>query len=172
MRPTTRRRVSLLLAITVTLGLFWQFFGSREAPPLDLNDLPRTPPSPEKLANIVEAYSAEKDFQNIIGISPVVIFSKSYCPHSKKAKHILLDLYDIKPEPHVVEIDLHEHGPELQAYIGEQTSRRTVPNVLVSKTSRGGGQEMQDLHENGVLISRFEEWGPSNLHVKAKLSPE
>lgn len=87
----------------------------------------------------------------------VIIFSKSYCPHSKKAKHILLEKYKIVPEPFVVELDLHTHGPQLQAVLKHMTGRRTVPNVLLVGKSIGGGDEMEELDETDTLASKFKE---------------
>lgn len=165
MRITTRRRLSIALAIVVSLGLFWHLVQPVGSPPVNLEDLTSPPPQQEMLST-EDTYSPAKDFEQILNGPPVIIFSKSYCPYSKKAKHILLDLYSIQPEPKIVEIDLHPHGAELQAHIGETTGRRTVPNVLVSKQSRGGGDDMQLLHDTGVLVSRFEEWGSPNLIVK------
>lgn len=116
-------------------------------------------------------YDPAVDLHNILNqrpYSPVVIFSKSYCGFSKKAKTILLDKYSISPEPHVVELDLHEHGPELQAHLHSVTGRRTVPNVLVLGKSHGGGDDMEQLHSSGKLIDAFENWAEGNLKVTKK----
>lgn len=93
----------------------------------------------------------------ITNLAIVIIFSKSYCPHSKKAKHILLEKYKIVPEPYVVELDLHQHGPQLQAVLKHMTGRRTVPNVLLIGKSIGGGDEMEELDETDTLTSMFKE---------------
>jgi glutaredoxin len=95
----------------------------------------------------------------------VIIFSKTYCPHSKKAKHILLDLYAITPPPVVVELDTHEQGAELQAALAQTTKRRTVPNVLVNGMSIGGGDEVEALHLSNGLIQRIQELGGSRVQV-------
>lgn len=97
----------------------------------------------------------------------MIIFSKSYCPHSKYAKDLLMGEYQINPRPMVVELDKHPHGPELQAYIGEVTGRRTVPNVHIMGTSRGGGDEFRALHQSNNLVSTVESWaGNKALTVK------
>ena len=85
----------------------------------------------------------------------VIIFSKSYCPFSKKAKDILLNKYDITPAPYIVELDLHDIGPALQAELGSVTGRRTVPNILVNGKSIGGGDDIQSLHEDGKLVDKI-----------------
>ena len=87
--------------------------------------------------------------------STVVIFSKSYCPFSRKAKTVLLEKYSIVPAPFVVELDQHPLGPQLQSLLGENTGRRTVPNVLVNGRSIGGGDDIVALDEHDELASRL-----------------
>jgi glutaredoxin len=43
----------------------------------------------------------------MFGSATVIIFSKSYCPFSAKAKRILVEKYSIVPAPFVVELDQH-----------------------------------------------------------------
>jgi glutaredoxin len=93
----------------------------------------------------------------------VIIFSKSYCPYSKKAKHILLEKYRILPEPHVVELDLHPLGPKLQALLAHMTGRRTVPNILLIGKSIGGGDDMEELDQTDTLASKFKEVGGTRI---------
>lgn len=54
----------------------------------------------------------------------VIIFSKSYCTFSTKAKRILLEKYTIIPEPYVVELNEHPFGQGLQAHIAKSTERK------------------------------------------------
>lgn len=93
----------------------------------------------------------------ILSRSPVTIFSKTYCPHSAKAKHILLEAYSILPAPHVVELDIHPDGPALQGLLMKTTGRRTVPNVLVNGKSIGGGDETALLWKSGELPARIKQ---------------
>lgn len=99
-----------------------------------------------------EEHEVEVELNAILKKSPIIIFSKTYCPHSKRAKHILLDLYKIVPAPYVVELDEHPLGPRLQATLGQSTGRRTVPNILITGKSVGGGDEIAALHESGKLL--------------------
>lgn len=92
-------------------------------------------------------------------MSLVIVFSKSYCPFSAKAKSILLDKYSIVPAPYVVELDHHPLGKRLQAVLGENTGRRTVPNVLVNGKSIGGGDDVGALDENDGLASTLKGLG-------------
>src|ERR1700744_930126 len=93
---------------------------------------------------------------NIANLSSVIIFSKSYCPFSKKAKNILLNKYDILPAPYVVELDIHELGRALQRQLEKNTGRPTVPNILVNGISIGGGDDVEELHNTGTLIQKIE----------------
>lgn len=95
----------------------------------------------------------------------MIIFSKTYCPHSKKAKNILLDLYTITPSPYVVELDTHEQGAGLQEALAQTTGRKTVPNVLVNGKSIGGGDEIEALHLSNGLIQRIQELGGSRVQM-------
>ncbi|KAI6904780.1 hypothetical protein KC318_g6271 [Hortaea werneckii] len=99
-----------------------------------------------------EDHAVETELNDILKKGPIIIFSKSFCPFSKKAKHILLDMYNITPAPYVVELDQHELGPGLQATLQKSTGRRTVPNVLINGKSIGGGDDIAALHQEGKLI--------------------
>ncbi|KAL4905707.1 hypothetical protein BDW74DRAFT_151863 [Aspergillus multicolor] len=102
-----------------------------------------------------EQKETKAELNDILKRSPIIIFSKSYCPYSKKAKTILLDRYSIVPTPFVVELDQHPLGPQLQSLLGENTGRRTVPNVLVNGRSIGGGDDIVALDEHDELASRL-----------------
>jgi glutaredoxin len=97
----------------------------------------------------------------------VIIFSKTYCPYSRKAKSILLNKYDINPAPHVVELDIHELGPALQDQLSKTTNRRTVPNILVNGVSIGGGDDIEELHVAGKLIEKIESLAGKKVQIKA-----
>lgn len=59
----------------------------------------------------------------------------------------------------MVELDQHPLGPQLQALLGENTGRRTVPNVLVSGRSIGGGDDVAALDEKDELASTLKSYG-------------
>jgi glutaredoxin len=101
----------------------------------------------------------ETELNDILKKGPIIIFSKSYCPFSKKAKHILLDLYTITPPPYVVELDQHELGPGLQGALQKMTGRRTVPNVLINGKSIGGGDDVEALHTEGKIVETVKSMG-------------
>lgn len=96
----------------------------------------------------------------------VLIFSKSYCPHSKKAKGILLEKYSIDPAPYVVELDLHPLGPKIQDRLEILTGRRTVPNIMVHGKSIGGGDEISALHNQNELAETIKTYGGKSVTVR------
>lgn len=112
----------------------------------------------------------------------MVIFSKSYCPHSKRAKHLLLEVYKILPKPVVIELDQlnspvdslkHDEndeyhkktvGAEMQELLTELTGRRTVPNIVVGgKHSIGGNDNIWMMHESGTLQEEILKFGGKKI---------
>ncbi|CAK9441760.1 uncharacterized protein LODBEIA_P56280 [Lodderomyces beijingensis] len=118
-------------------------------------------------------YDPAAELIKIRSLSPMTIFSKSYCPYSKKLKKLLLEKYEILPAPNVVELDFHEHGTELQNYLLEKSGRRTVPNVLVGQSfeSRGGADDFEEYHRKGEIISVLTDWGQGRIQVVKKDTP-
>ncbi|KAI9860348.1 MAG: hypothetical protein M1824_003123 [Vezdaea acicularis] len=110
-----------------------------------------------------EEHRTAAELNSILKKSPVIIFSKSYCPHSTKAKHILLDRYNIRPTPFVVELDQHPLGPLLQRLLAKRTGRATVPNVLVQGVSLGGGDDIAELDHEGKLEEKIRKAGGTRM---------
>lgn len=104
------------------------------------------------------SFNPKNAYEQILSKSPVVIFSKSYCPFSKKLKNLLKTEYNITPEPVIIELDDHENGKELQNHVGKETGRFTVPNFIVKGTSRGGADDIVALHDNDELVDLFHNW--------------
>ena len=101
----------------------------------------------------------------------MIIFSKSYCPYSKRAKGILLEKYSIDPPPYVVELDEHPLGAKIQARLADLTGRRTVPNIMVNEKSIGGGDEISELDGRKTLIDKFKSvMGSKRLTMKERFS--
>ena len=125
---------------------------------------------------------ARVELQSILKKSPIIIFSKSFCPHSKKAKRILLEKYDIVPKPYVVELDKMMEkipkykganvededetvllGKKVQDLLYTLTGRRTVPNIMISAQSMGGGDEVGNLDLEGGLEERIKKMGGKRI---------
>ncbi|KFY65589.1 hypothetical protein V497_01362 [Pseudogymnoascus sp. VKM F-4516 (FW-969)] len=121
---------------------------------------------PEKPDESDEAVTAEMN--SILKMSPIIIFSKSYCGFSRKAKSILLTKYTITPTPYVVELDKHPLGPALQARLATMTGRKTVPNVLVKGKSIGGGDDIVALDEMKKLEEKVMGLGGKGVSVSLR----
>ncbi|KAK5120530.1 hypothetical protein LTR85_006186 [Meristemomyces frigidus] len=138
--------------------------------------------APKKVSNAVagekhgpeteDDHKVEIELNDILKKGPIIIFSKSYCPFSKKAKHILLDLYNISPPPFVVELDQHELGSGLQTALQKSTGRRTVPNVLINGKSIGGGDDIEALHNTDKLVETVQSMGGKRVVSVAKKDAE
>ncbi|BEJ12297.1 hypothetical protein CspHIS471_0207570 [Cutaneotrichosporon sp. HIS471] len=94
----------------------------------------------------------------------VTVFSKTFCPFSKRAKDIL-DEYPIHPDPYIIELDQRDDMGIIQDLLLSLTGRRTVPNVMIHFESIGGADETQLLHSEGGLQRRlsisqpkFQDW--------------
>ncbi|TFB04024.1 Monothiol glutaredoxin-7 [Trichoderma ghanense] len=118
-----------------------------------------------------EEHEAEVEINSILKKSPVIIFSKSYCPYSKRAKGILLEKYTITPEPFVVELDEHPLGPHLQDYLLKKTGRRTVPNVLINGVSIGGSDDIVALDNEDKLVAKVRDLGQARVEILPRFTP-
>lgn len=129
---------------------------------------------------------AREELQRILKRSPMIIFSKSYCPHSKRAKQLLLHHYDIKPAPYVVELDemtklVPNHdgegedvtlGRKLQDLLGSLTGRKTVPNIMINTQSIGGASEVVAMDQEGVLLDKILKLGGKRIVSAVKLEKD
>lgn len=100
----------------------------------------------------------------------VIIFSKSYCPYSKRAKGILLEKYVIEPAPYVVELDLHPLGRKIQDRLAIITKRTTVPNIMIYGKSIGGGDDVAALDNDNKLAAKIKELGGKRVEVSKRFS--
>ena len=62
-------------------------------------------------------------------------------------------MYSMSPPPYVVELDEHSLGSGLQSALERLTGRRTVPNIMINGKSIGGGDEVEELHEDDELAN-------------------
>ncbi|KAK3901594.1 thioredoxin-like protein [Staphylotrichum tortipilum] len=121
-------------------------------------------------AETEEDHAAEEALNTILKTAPIIIFSKSYCPYSKRAKGILLDKYVIEPPPFVVELDQHPLGPKIQEKLGDMTGRKTVPNVMVYGKSIGGGDDIAALDNERALADKITSLTGARVEVSLRFS--
>ncbi|UJR35005.1 hypothetical protein I4U23_027781 [Adineta vaga] len=95
--------------------------------------------------------SVSSHIQELIHQYPVMVFSKSYCPYSKRAKDIL-SKYKLGKNYHVLELDqLSSKGDDYQNELGKLTGARTVPRVFIQGKCIGGGDDTSALDKRGEL---------------------
>jgi len=120
---------------------------------------------------------AKEELNTILRRSPIIIFSKTFCPFSRKAKALLLDTYNITPAPFVVELDTLTNpianlgsvppitlGRKLQDLLAESTGRKTVPNILINGRSIGGSDELAQLDRDDKLLGKIRDMGGRWIH--------
>ncbi|KAJ3527796.1 hypothetical protein NM688_g8079 [Phlebia brevispora] len=101
----------------------------------------------------------EKHVEILRNEHPLVIFSKTYCPYSKKAKALLLETYNLMPTPTVVELDKRLDGLFIQTILSRLTGRSTVPNIVLQGKSIGGSDDIHQIDDEGKLKSLLESNG-------------
>jgi len=87
-----------------------------------------------------------------IDSNSVMVFSKSYCPHSKRAKDILKSI--IKGRYTVLELDKALSPATMAEYQNELlsvTGARSVPRVFIDGKSVGGADDVARLFGTGEL---------------------
>jgi len=86
---------------------------------------------------------------------PLVVFSKSYCPYSRKAKK-LLETYNLTPPPKIIEVDLRDDGDFIKLVLTRLTEHSTFPNIILNGRGLGGNDDLHTLHAQGKLKKMFE----------------
>ncbi|GAV51648.1 hypothetical protein ZYGR_0AF01190 [Zygosaccharomyces rouxii] len=110
-------------------------------------------------------FDPAKEYAMISDFSPIIIFSKTNCPYSRALKELLDKEYSFTPTYSVIELDKHKNGVELQKYVEQKTGRATVPNVIINGKSRGGGEDLRSLHNEGKLLSSLKHWSQGTFTV-------
>ena len=104
-------------------------------------------PSPPSSSDL----SVSDHIEKLIHQHLVMVFSKSYCPYSQKAKTIL-SKYQLGQNYHVMELDqLPAKADEYQDELGKRTGARTVPRVFIAGKCIGGGDDTSALDKRGDL---------------------
>ncbi|KAJ2162315.1 hypothetical protein GGF46_000806 [Coemansia sp. RSA 552] len=109
-------------------------------------------PEPEPEPAVVEETAAEKRMRQLIKRSRVMVFSKTYCPYSRRAKLLLTKYRNERGLDYsVLEVDLEASPAEIKEALGRISERFTFPNIFVDGQSVGGFDELNQLHDSGDL---------------------
>jgi len=86
---------------------------------------------------------------------PLIVFSKTYCQYSKRAK-ALLETYELSPPPKIIEVDLRDDSLQIKHVLTRLTDHATFPNVILRGKSLGGSDALQALHAEKSLRRMLE----------------
>ncbi|KAK4053347.1 hypothetical protein OIO90_003959 [Microbotryomycetes sp. JL221] len=87
---------------------------------------------------------------------PIIVFSKTTCPHSTRAKE-LLKMYRLSPAPQIVEVDMRPDQKALVGLLARRTNHATFPNIIIGSRSIGGADDLEALAKSGELATLFDE---------------
>ena len=92
--------------------------------------------------------SLKTTIQELIRATPVLVYSKSYCPYCTEAKAILQ-----KANVQFVAQELDEmgDGSDIQNELKNITGQNTVPNIFIAGTHIGGCSDLKAKVKSGVV---------------------
>ena len=99
---------------------------------------------------------SKEQAEELINNSPVIMFSKSYCPFCDKAKDLL---NRGKVEYKTVELDQVPDGAKLQDALEGLSGQRTVPNIYIGGQHVGGCDDLMGKHSSGELVALLADKG-------------
>ncbi|KAF3781088.1 Glutaredoxin-2 [Nymphaea thermarum] len=100
-----------------------------------------------------EPLSPRNFVRDTISSKSIVIFSKSYCPYSRRAKVVFQEMNRV---PYVIELDQRGDGVDIQDALQQMVGRRTVPQVFINGRHIGGSDDTYEAYENGDLAKLLE----------------
>lgn len=106
---------------------------------------------------------------SIVEKHKVVVFSKPWCPHCRRALEAL-EIVGLK-NPYVIDLTEYPHMQDIQSTLKDITGRGTVPNVFVGGKSIGGGDETVALNRSGKLKTMLQEVGALPMKQPDRFGP-
>ncbi|KAM0787218.1 hypothetical protein ACM66B_006456 [Microbotryomycetes sp. NB124-2] len=100
----------------------------------------------------------EVSLERMVRRVPIIVFSKTTCPYSTRAKE-LLKMYRLSPAPQIVEVDMRPDQKALIGLLKRRTNHATFPNIIIGSRSIGGADDMEKLAKTGELADLFDEVG-------------
>lgn len=125
-------------------------------------------------------------FQEVMAASPVVLFIRSSEASSMELKNFLSSEYSFSPEMAVVDLDKHEHGKEVEDYIGSnKLNQRRVgtsnshqllraPYMFINGVSvinNSVEENIKTPHVEGTLIETFTKLTSNKVLVSEVQTP-
>jgi len=139
---------SLVSLVTSAFLLSLLLSASDPSDPLPSSSAPSSlvpsSPSPSSLQ-----MSVSELVNKLIAENLVMVFSKSWCGYSAKAKRVLAK-YPLTGYS-VLELDSRNDMEEIQDYLGQLTGGRSVPRVFIKGKFIGGGDDTERLDREGEL---------------------
>ncbi|KAH8918584.1 thioredoxin-like protein [Atractiella rhizophila] len=100
----------------------------------------------------------QESIERLVRKEKIVVFSKTTCPYSRKAK-ALLTHHSIPFTP--IEVDLRPDLTLLKPLLTSLTSHSTFPNIIIAGRSIGGSDDLERSRATGELKRVLEEVGVS-----------
>ncbi|KAJ2724950.1 hypothetical protein GGI07_001612 [Coemansia sp. Benny D115] len=102
--------------------------------------------------------AAQIKVRQLVKDNRVMVFSKTYCPYSKRAKRLLETYRDGRGlEFAVFEADRDGDPMAIKAALGAVSGHYTFPNIFVDAKSIGGSDDLAAMHESGDLAALLKE---------------
>ncbi len=96
--------------------------------------------------------AAKQAAEKLISEHLIAVFSKSYCPYCSQAKSAIKKLGLDESKVGILELDtMGSEGADIQAYLADKTSQRTVPNIFINQKHLGGCSDLLDAQKSGKL---------------------
>jgi glutaredoxin 3 len=89
--------------------------------------------------------------QELIQTNAVMVFSKSYCPFSRRVKELFGE--GLRIPYGVIELDQDSQGSAIMDYLNSLTGQKTVPNVFINGQHIGGCDSTYEAHRQGKIQS-------------------
>lgn len=105
--------------------------------------------SENQLTQSISETNPSAKVEALLASSPVVVFSKSYCPYSQDVKNLFSSL-DVSAS--VLELDKEADGEAIHDELKSRTNVSTVPSVWIHGKYIGGCDATMDLHETERLV--------------------
>ncbi|GMT35180.1 hypothetical protein PFISCL1PPCAC_26477 [Pristionchus fissidentatus] len=106
---------------------------------------------------VKDQYELETAIQDDINVHRVMVYSKTYCPYSRRLKALLqkFDIDDMK----VIELNREEQMSEMQDFLETLSGRRTVPQLFLNGQFVGGFDDVKALDDEGEFEKRLMQAG-------------